>query len=100
MQKSTSLFETIGDILRPFQVPQQDTEKKYGFSPEPELNIWQCKNCECDCAGDNTSGMCASCELATNHIDIDDSNYFSNEDRIAADNNGYELRNQYSNELR
>jgi hypothetical protein len=100
MQKSnpTSLFETIGDMLRPFNAPPQDTEKKYCFEPEAELVIWQCKNCECDCAGENKSGLCASCESITGYCDdTDDDRYFANEDRIEADNRGYEINREYSN---
>lgn len=99
MQKNpTSHFETIADMVRPFNVPEVSLQKKYQFEPESELTIWQCKNCECDCAGPNTSGMCASCEMVTGYCDdTDDARYFANEDRIEADARGYELSHQYSN---
>lgn len=38
---------------------------KETLNPERCLETWYCTNCECMCAGDQTSGMCMGCEELT-----------------------------------
>lgn len=58
------IIEKLNEILAP-----RPTLDNRHLNPEPVLNIWQCRHCDCDCAGDSTYMLCNSCLIRNNEAD-------------------------------
>lgn len=93
------MFNTLGDILNPHQIPVKPKDKP-GKKPlqAEDYYTWHCQICGCMCAGPkNASRICKSCEDGGLTADADDERYYLNELREEQDNSRYEQMRESQN---
>ncbi len=72
------IFTTLGDMLRPGNLPDIYPVKKLNTLPEPEYT-WQCRRCDAECAGERGIGLCMTCETAVRRSKNDSDCHFVKE---------------------
>ena len=66
-------------MFNPDNLPINFPQTPLSHLPEPPLEIWQCKRCDADCAGDSDFKLCKSCENAVRRSNDDRDSHFKAE---------------------